>query len=560
MGGAAHRDGDRAGRALRRRGRRVPDPRPQRLRRPGVRAWVLAIGAARYLFLLGEWLLPWMRAPLPPRRWRKVVAAVQGVVLTVAAADVLPRAHAGAPGSSRSARSRRRSASACGGCGAVGTRPQPAPRARRGRCARASPSRSRSSPCCSSGPRSSRRTSRARHPRRVRAAPARAARRRRLGRRAARQRRAACWPWSSEPCWRAPGRAGPRHGVLRGVRPAVRPRRRLSHGRIGVETLRDTIGRSTGPHPRRRHRRARRRAPRRPGRALLRVDAGRRRPPRLGAARGRGARRRLGRAARLGAPVASTSAAALAVREVQAVRTGLQGARTPRPRDRPRPLPRHARQPAADRPARQGRPAAVRRELREGRGPGLVLLAAGRRRARPGHRAAAGRRLLLAQRLPHLADLRRHQLAGALDPADGGADRHPARATTSSSRATASPSAGRSSAPAGGRSATCRRTSGRGSRARPSTTTTSSTTAATSATAARASASRRCPTSTRCRRCSGNELAKRDRPPVFAEVDFLSSHMPWTRIPRLVSLGQARRRLGLTASRSEAATRSRDVR
>jgi phosphatidylglycerophosphate synthase len=54
-------------------------------------AWVLTIGAARYVFLLGEWLLPWMRAPIPPRRWRKVVAAAQGIVLTVAAADVLPR-------------------------------------------------------------------------------------------------------------------------------------------------------------------------------------------------------------------------------------------------------------------------------------------------------------------------------------------------------------------------------------------------------------------------------------------------------------------------------------
>ena len=54
-------------------------------------AWVLAIGAARYLFLAGEWLLPWMRAPIPPRRWRRVVAAMQGVVLTVAAAEVLPR-------------------------------------------------------------------------------------------------------------------------------------------------------------------------------------------------------------------------------------------------------------------------------------------------------------------------------------------------------------------------------------------------------------------------------------------------------------------------------------
>jgi phosphatidylglycerophosphate synthase len=59
---------------------------------PAYGAWVLAIGAARYLFLAGEWLLPWMCAPLPPRRWRKLVAATQGVVLTVAAAGILPRA------------------------------------------------------------------------------------------------------------------------------------------------------------------------------------------------------------------------------------------------------------------------------------------------------------------------------------------------------------------------------------------------------------------------------------------------------------------------------------
>jgi phosphatidylglycerophosphate synthase len=59
---------------------------------PACGAWVLAIGAARYLFLAGEWLLPWMRPPLPPRRWRQVVAATQGVVLAVAAAGVLPLA------------------------------------------------------------------------------------------------------------------------------------------------------------------------------------------------------------------------------------------------------------------------------------------------------------------------------------------------------------------------------------------------------------------------------------------------------------------------------------
>jgi phosphatidylglycerophosphate synthase len=59
---------------------------------PACGVWVLAIGAARYVYLAGEWLLPWMRAPLPPRRWRQVVAATQGVVLTVAAAGVLPLA------------------------------------------------------------------------------------------------------------------------------------------------------------------------------------------------------------------------------------------------------------------------------------------------------------------------------------------------------------------------------------------------------------------------------------------------------------------------------------
>jgi phosphatidylglycerophosphate synthase len=53
--------------------------------------WVLAIGAARYLFLVAGWLLPWMRPQLPPRYWRKTVAAIQGIALTIAAADVLPR-------------------------------------------------------------------------------------------------------------------------------------------------------------------------------------------------------------------------------------------------------------------------------------------------------------------------------------------------------------------------------------------------------------------------------------------------------------------------------------
>jgi phosphatidylglycerophosphate synthase len=53
--------------------------------------WVLAIGAARYALLVAGWLIPWLAAPLPPRYWGKVVAAVQGIVLTVAASGVVDR-------------------------------------------------------------------------------------------------------------------------------------------------------------------------------------------------------------------------------------------------------------------------------------------------------------------------------------------------------------------------------------------------------------------------------------------------------------------------------------
>ena len=54
-------------------------------------SWVLVIGAARYALLLAGWLIPWLAAPLPPRYWGKVVAAVQGIVLTVAASGVVDR-------------------------------------------------------------------------------------------------------------------------------------------------------------------------------------------------------------------------------------------------------------------------------------------------------------------------------------------------------------------------------------------------------------------------------------------------------------------------------------
>ena len=54
-------------------------------------AWVLAIGAMRYAFVAASLPLPWLLAPLSPRMSRKVVAALQGIVLTVVAADLLPR-------------------------------------------------------------------------------------------------------------------------------------------------------------------------------------------------------------------------------------------------------------------------------------------------------------------------------------------------------------------------------------------------------------------------------------------------------------------------------------
>ncbi|SCG54533.1 CDP-alcohol phosphatidyltransferase family protein [Micromonospora zamorensis] len=57
---------------------------------PSVGGWVLAIGAMRYVFVAASWVLGWMRGSLPPRYWRKAVAAIQGVVLTVAMGDALP--------------------------------------------------------------------------------------------------------------------------------------------------------------------------------------------------------------------------------------------------------------------------------------------------------------------------------------------------------------------------------------------------------------------------------------------------------------------------------------
>ncbi|MGH3909778.1 MAG: CDP-alcohol phosphatidyltransferase family protein, partial [Pseudonocardiaceae bacterium] len=52
--------------------------------------WALAIGAMRYGFVAASWMMPWMRSALPTRYSGKAVAALQGIVLVVATAEVLP--------------------------------------------------------------------------------------------------------------------------------------------------------------------------------------------------------------------------------------------------------------------------------------------------------------------------------------------------------------------------------------------------------------------------------------------------------------------------------------
>lgn len=57
---------------------------------PALGPWVLTIGLLRYAFVVAGWFLPWMRATLPPRYWRKVTTAVAGIALTIAASGILP--------------------------------------------------------------------------------------------------------------------------------------------------------------------------------------------------------------------------------------------------------------------------------------------------------------------------------------------------------------------------------------------------------------------------------------------------------------------------------------
>jgi phosphatidylglycerophosphate synthase len=55
-----------------------------------VTPWALAIGGMRYAFVVTSWTMPWLSGSLPTRYSAKVVAALQGIVLVVACAGVLP--------------------------------------------------------------------------------------------------------------------------------------------------------------------------------------------------------------------------------------------------------------------------------------------------------------------------------------------------------------------------------------------------------------------------------------------------------------------------------------
>ena len=102
VGGAAAPDGLEVRGAVRRRDRRVLHARPQRLRLGDGRLVGAGDRCGPLRVRRAGWVLPGcVRAA--PGYWRKVVTATQGIVLTVAAAGVAPRA-VDQPGAGRGAR------------------------------------------------------------------------------------------------------------------------------------------------------------------------------------------------------------------------------------------------------------------------------------------------------------------------------------------------------------------------------------------------------------------------------------------------------------------------
>jgi phosphatidylglycerophosphate synthase len=54
--------------------------------------WILAAGLLRYAFVAAGWLIPWMRAPLPPSRRGRAICLLQIVALIVAMLPAVPPA------------------------------------------------------------------------------------------------------------------------------------------------------------------------------------------------------------------------------------------------------------------------------------------------------------------------------------------------------------------------------------------------------------------------------------------------------------------------------------
>ena len=82
--------------ALRHGARLFPDARAvgARLARPArADAWVLLLGAPRYLFVAAGWIWSSLTAELPPSFRRKTVCVVQGVALIVCLLPVMPVEH-----------------------------------------------------------------------------------------------------------------------------------------------------------------------------------------------------------------------------------------------------------------------------------------------------------------------------------------------------------------------------------------------------------------------------------------------------------------------------------
>ena len=386
-------------------------------------SWVLAIGAARYALLLAGWLIPWLAAPLPPRYWRKVVAAVQGIVLTVAASGLLDR---------------------LAGMIAVAVALAAAGRVVRPRRDLAVPGRRR--PAHPPGPAAG-------HHRACARAGVGGARRARPDRAAhpgafvripveglvlvavalvLPPGRDGSWPASPESCSACSLlvkilNMGFYDEVGRAFNPV------LGWGDIppAIGVVRDSIGTA----------RTNIVLVALCARLLLVIGAITASAIHITTVAARHRRAAVGALAALtavwalcaglslqlvpGVPVASTSDAGLAVAQVRDTQAALRDQRhfeqALRGSDPEARIPRCG---PAHRVARQGCPHRLRRKLRAGRRPGHELLARRRRRPEPGHRVAGPRRLVRAKCLAHLPDLRRDQLAGPLHPAVGAVGRH----------------------------------------------------------------------------------------------------------------------------------------